>query len=67
MSSDASMPDGTLAPSIVIQNTAARIASMHGKPSQRLVSRRSRVRSRSKPAFFSPRICAPSAIRCAAV
>ena len=61
-SSAASIPDGTLAPSIVIQKTAARIASISGNPSQRLVRSRSRVRSKSKPARFSPRICVPSAI-----
>ena len=47
----ASIADGTLAPAIVSQNTAARMASMRGKPNTRLVSHRSSARS-SRPPFL---------------
>ena len=60
------MPDGTFAPSMVIQKTAARIASISGKPSQRFVSSRSSVRSTSNPALRNPRACARAAMSCAA-
>ncbi len=62
----ASIADGTFAPSMVIQNTAASTVSINGNPSHRLVSSRSSCRSMSNPAFFSPRIWVPSAICCAA-
>ena len=42
----ASSWEGTLAPLMVIQNTAASSSSMTGMPVARLVSRRSRRRSR---------------------
>ncbi len=66
MSSAARRPEGTLAPEIVIQNTAASMNSMTGKPSQRFVRSRSRARSRSNFAFLRPTALERAAISCAA-
>ena len=61
----ASIADGTLAPAIVVQKTAARIASMRGKPVTRLVSHRSSFRSKTRPAVLASRRTTAPAIRSA--
>ena len=63
----ANIDEGTLAPAIVSQNTRVKSSSMMGKPHKRLVSNRSRVRSKSKRGFSSGRVTARSAMRAASV
>ncbi len=67
MSSVASMPDGTLAPAMVSQNTPVSMAIISGTPHSRLVTSRSMVRSRSKRRPPPGRVTARSAIRAASV
>ena len=57
------MPDGTLAPSMVSQNTTVSITSIMGKPSQRLVTNPSMLRSRSKRGLSPLAVTARSVIR----
>jgi hypothetical protein len=62
----ASICDGTLDPSMVIQKTSASIASMMGKPSHRLVSSAVQLPVEPVADGLQPRSCARSAISCAA-
>ncbi len=67
ISRSASICEGTLAPVMVIQNTAVSMASISGKPQMRLVTRRSMVRSRSKRGCSPGRVTARSAMLAASV